>query len=227
MIGMHQAIIAAELPCARLLAELAARLGPLDDEGPVDGLQGADLVTVQGRRRLVAGEFDGRSLLVDGPLLWGASHPDALAAIAARTGALVVACGAETVAGISCFFAARGPRVLRIHHHAASALARPFDWGEALPTEARCRLDQGQGEGLMAALAHVGFDYAGWLLHAPKRSLLRRLQHEPAGAAILQGPVAHALARHREAHALAQPGPRPGADRSAAFGAHRYGTRRA
>ncbi len=212
MPGMHQAIIAAALPCADLLAALQAHAEPLDSEGPVDCLQGVDLVSPRGRRRLVAGEVDGRSCVVDGPALWGVSRPDALAAIAARSGALVVACGAETAAGVYSFFAARGPQVLRIHHHEAWSLDRPFDWGEALPTEAGCGLHQQQGEGLLAALAHFGFDYPRWLREAAKCSWLRRPspEHEAIGPAILQGPVAHALAQHRHRHAR----PWPGQDRA-------------
>ena len=216
MSGMHQAIIAAELPCADLLDALAAHVGPLEAEGPVDSLQAVDLVSTQGRRRLVAGELDGCSCIVDGPALWGVSRPDALAAVAARSGALVVACGAESAAGVYAFFAARGRQVLRIHHHDTSAMARPFDWGEALPTEAECGLDQRHGQGLMAALAHFRVDYPRWLREAPKQALLHRLSTVQAAdrPAILDGPVAHALARHRQAHALPGPGPhapaRPG-----------------
>lgn len=206
MPGMHQAIIAAELPCAELLAAL--QVEALDREGPVDSLHGVDLVTPRGRRRLVAGELHGRSCVVDGPGLWGVSRPDALAAIAARSGALVVACGAETAAGVYAFFAARGPQVLRIHHHEGWSLARPFDWGEPLPTEAACGLHERQGEGLMAALAHFGFDYLQWLHEAAKTSWLRRpaAGHESATPPILQGPVAHALDQHRRAQALHWPG---------------------
>lgn len=208
MPGMHQAVIAAELPCAELLAALQAEVEPLDREGPVDSLQGVDLVSPRGRRRLVAGDLDGRSCVVDGPALWGVSRPDALVAIAARSGALVVACGAETAAGVYAFFAARGRQVLRIHHHEAWSLARPFDWGEPLPTEAACGLHDRQGEGLMAGLAHFGFDHRRWLDEAAKGSWLRRPapEHADAVPAILQGPVAHALAQHRRAHALHGPG---------------------
>lgn len=212
MAGMHQAIVAAALPCDTLLAALAARRGALDPEGPVEHAQAADLVSPRGHLRLVAGELHGRSYVVDGPLLWGVSSFDALAAVACRTGSLVVACGAETVQGVHAFFAARGAQVLRLYRHDRSMLARPFDWGEPLPTEAACGLAEGGGAGLLAGLAHFGFDLGAWQREGASATWLRRPAPADTGPAILHGPVAHAMEQHRRTHALPPHGrrwPRP------------------
>ena len=93
--GMHFGIVASHVPLKRLLGELneagfaLRQVGELSrmDEAPDDNDESY----------VIAGELGGATYLLDKSMLISAGHADQLAAIAKRTGEVVVGCGAETV----------------------------------------------------------------------------------------------------------------------------------
>jgi len=195
--GMHHGLIAAELPWPVLRGHLAVLAGTFAPQGPSTPDNG-ELGPNDAGWRLLAGELDGKAYVLDTSMLSMGGH-DALAEVARRTGALVAACGAETVSGSVSLFAARGPQILRWYEHCDSAVACPLQVGTPLPVEQGAPFGGAHGEWL----AQFGFDSDGWLRRGT-RTAYQFTPHDldhPNDA----GPLERQWDAHYRRHALPPP----------------------
>ena len=110
---------------------------------------------------LAVGERDGRAYLLDTAFLLS-DDPDLVVALSRDLGATVAGAGAETVSGDYWFHVATDGVVRRAHWNSYDAVSEPFDRGDPLPTEADAPIEDLDGDGIMAALADLGFDVATW-----------------------------------------------------------------
>ena len=201
--GMHFGIVASRVPLGRLLEELneagialrlVRELAGLDD---VPGGNEADYV--------VGGERGGATFLIDQSMLISAGRADELAAIAKRTGEMVVGCGAETVSGTYWLTAFSGARLLRVFWMCHSELTTPFSDGTPLRSEAARRIDGDiDGGGIVAALHELGFDYEDWIGVGPFRLFAVERLADPK-----EQPLEEAMKEHWATHQI-PPGERPG-----------------
>jgi hypothetical protein len=200
--SMHHGILAVELPWAELLARLSPRAGAFLDQGPVESIEALELDLDPGdddsAYRIVGGEHLGRSYVLDGSFRLTLHDPDFLLRLSEETGALVVGCGAETMSGSYSFLAARSGELLRYYYDCQALISEPFEEGDPLPTEAELPFDDFDGRGLLAGLAHFGFDYDGWY----QGGLRRSFRYTPAGADAAETLVEGSLGMRRADHVI-------------------------
>ncbi len=169
--GMHHGILVAELAWPDLLERLQALTGEFIDRGPISDPR--KLLDAESDDSLLAGEMDGRAYLYDRSSVLSGIIPDFVIDVASkRDPALVIGCGAETVSGSYYLTAARGSELIRCYYNCHAEIAQPFELGEALPSEQGQPLEDLDGNGLLAALRHFGFDFEGWLARGPWQNIL-------------------------------------------------------
>ncbi len=199
--GMHYGVVAAELDLPTLIQALELIFGRFEREGPLGkGEQLVDL-TDEG---FLAGEFNGKVYIFDRSFLL-ATHPDVLAKLAADTGRLIVSYLGESVSGTYEFFAARGTQLVRYYSHCHSAISRPFEIGNPLPSETDDPLDKGVGTGLRAAFNSFSFDYDGWYEHGAKYAYFYTSNAPMA----IDGQLQSQRSEHHRKFALAELPPTP------------------
>lgn len=205
--GMHFGILVADLPWWEFFPLLSAKTGRFLDQGPVYDIDALDLDPVDGGHLIVAGEHQGKSYVLDTSFLMSMTGADFVAELSKETGALIVGCGAETTTGSYSFLAARSGVVLRHYFDCQAFLAEPLDEGELLPTEEDQPFDDPDGKGLIAALAHFGFNFDGWYNGGQRRQYLytsdESKSSEERGVQI-KGPLAERLDEHYAEFALAE-----------------------
>lgn len=166
--GMHSGVVASRVPLDRLIEEFDAvgiGLRRVGDVASSDAIPEGNEESY-----VIGGERGGATYLFDESMLLSAGRADDLAAIANRTGELVVGCGAETSSQTYYFSAFEGARLLRLFWMCHSDLTKPFSDGAPLASEASEPLDGDfYGGGIFAALRGLGFDYEGWEKQGPFR----------------------------------------------------------
>ncbi len=209
--GMHFGILAADLPWSAFFPLLASQTGRFLDQGPVtqalDDLDGLELEPVPEGNLLVAGEHEGKSYVLDPSFLLSMTAADFIVELSKRSGALIVACGAETTSGSYSFLAVRAGEVLRRFFDCQALLAEALDEGDLLPTEDDLPLEDMDGKGLIAALATFGFDFDGWLKGGERRQYLYTVDERGSGdeeGVLIQGPLADKMAEHYAEFALSE-----------------------
>lgn len=198
--GMHFGIVASRSSLEglfRVLGELGCRLRPVR---PLNALE--DAPQDRSATYLIAGESDGASYLIDPAMLLSAGEPDLLAALAHRTGTVVVGCGAETGSGTFWFTAFDGQELRRMFWMCRSDLSTPFGLGKAFGSEASHPLDAGlDAPGIFAALGELGFDFKAW--HATGPYQLLTLENMPKRS---DRPLEVGLKEHCSRHRFGRPG---------------------
>jgi len=160
--SMHLGILVADLPWAELFPLLASKTGRFLDQGPVGDIDELDLDPKEDGHLIVAGEYQGKSYVLDSSMMMTMTGADFVAELSQEAGALVIGCGALTTFGSYAFLAVRAGEVLRRYFDNQALLSEPLDEGEELPTEEDMPFEDLDGKGLIAALAHFGFDFDGW-----------------------------------------------------------------
>jgi hypothetical protein len=200
---MHFGVLASEVGTAQLFAMLE-KLAPTFVEGkPVPSLADVDLsdLAADDGWGLIAGDVDGRGLIVDSSYILSGSEPDLIAHLARETGKLVIGALAETVSGSFTYVVARGDRLLRHYDQCNMAVAVAYSQGEPFACERDNPLDDLDGSGIWAMLAELGFDFDRWDSQAAKRRVMWKTD---ATRAMPKGPLAEAIAAHRTLHAYAE-----------------------
>lgn len=206
--GMHFGILAANAPWSSFLATLSRHTGDFVAKGPVADLESEDLTPQDGGFPLVAGDYHGNSFILDTSFMLSMSSQDFLVQISRETGLLVVGCGAETVSGSFAFFATRAGEPIRLYYNCHMNLSCGLECGDPLPTEPSNPLEDLDGDGMIAALKHFGFDYEGWSAQGSRTRYLytaRELHEANANRGIFsKGPIHELVERHTAAHKLAR-----------------------
>src|SRR5438105_1085148 len=131
----ERGMLAATMSWPDLLGQLSGLAGEFAEQ-EADGSE-----THEGRLHgtaITAGEVGGRAYLGDSSTrLSGCDDPDLIAELAVASGRLIVGCGADPAMGRCYLVAADRDGLLRCYHHCPGRMARPFEWGEPLLTEAR------------------------------------------------------------------------------------------
>jgi hypothetical protein len=194
---MHFGIIAGRVSLDAILQAFHESGAELLRVKPLERLE--DAPQDRSATYIIAGEHAGSSYLIDESMLLSAGQADLLAAVADRTGALVVGCGAETVSGTFWFSAFNGRDLLRIFWMCRSDLAAPFSDGRPFQSEATHPLDMDwDGDGIFAALGELGFEYNSWLAAGPYQLLVLEKVAGPTNQ-----PLEDALTEHSKRHQLA------------------------
>lgn len=202
---MHFGILVADLPWSELLSLLSSKIGRLVDQGPMDNLDELDDLEPpdKGQHRFVAGEYQGKSYVLDMSTMLTVPGADLVVELSKETGALVIGCGALTTFESYAFLAVRAGVVLRHYFDNQALLSQPFDEGDELPTEEEMPFED--PDSLFAALAHFGFDYDGWYKEGEHRQYLHSADEskdsEDQGV-LGKGPLMDKLAEHYGQFAL-------------------------
>jgi hypothetical protein len=205
--GMHFGILAADLPWAELQPLLWARTGRFLDQGPVESIDDLDLEPNDEGYPTVAGEHGGRSYVLDTSTRMSMLGVDFLVELSKAADTLVIGCGAETVSGTYFFLAVRSGEVLRQFYHCQALLAEPLDEGDLLPTEDEKPFEDFDGAGLIAGLAHFGFDFDGWYDSGRRQRYLYTADEVKASeerGVLLRGPLAERMDEHNVTHLLSE-----------------------
>ncbi len=147
--GMHFGILAAACPWPKLMAALQQCAGEFRELGSSD---------VEGWE-IEAGEYDGRSYVVDSSYLLSGGAPHLIVTLSKSIPETVVGCYAETVSGSFALVVAESGQLRRLYHACHSTLYEPLSIGDPFPTESTVDLEDIDGGGLFAVLRHFGFDY--------------------------------------------------------------------
>jgi hypothetical protein len=147
--GMHFGILAAPCPWPALQAALREHAGAIHDAAST----GDDGWVIE------AGEHQGRAYLIDTSYLLSGGAPDLIVTLSKSIAGAVVGCYAETVSGSFGLVVAESGQLRRLYHACHSTLSEPLSIGEPLAAESAARLDDIDGEGLLAVLRQFGFDY--------------------------------------------------------------------
>lgn len=205
--GMHFGIVAADLPWAEFQPLLWARTGRFLDRGTVESIDDLDLERTDEGYPTVAGEYQGRSYVLDTSTLMSMTGVDFLVELSKAADTLVIGCGAETGVGCYFFLAARSGEVLRHFYHYQALIAEPLDEGDLLPTEEEKPFEDFDGEGLLAALRHFGFDFDGWFQGGERRHYLYtadEAQTDEERGVRLRGPLLERMEEHHATHLLSE-----------------------
>src|SRR5215469_643084 len=152
--GMHFGFIAAVCDWQTLHAALEVHCGTLEDGGEITGPAWFDLPG--GQDVFHVAEVGGRTYLLD-PAMVLSSSSDVIVALARDLGCLVVGAGGETVSGTFWLTAADRDELKRVYLNVAATLVEPFSLGAPLPSEARVRWDDIDGEGILCRVSDLGF----------------------------------------------------------------------
>ncbi len=194
--GMHSGVVASRVPLDRLIEEFDAvgiGLRLVGDVASSDAIPEGNEESY-----VIGGQRGGAPYLFDEAMLLSAGRADDLAAIANRTGELVVGCGAETASQTYDFSAFEGARLLRLFWMCHSELTTPFSDGAPLASEALQPMDGDfYGGGVFAALRALRFDYEGWEKQGPFRLYIVDRYAVPT-----ERPLELAIKEHCERHEI-------------------------
>jgi hypothetical protein len=204
--GMHFGILVADLPWSEFFSLLSSKTGRFLDQGPVDNLDELDLDPTSEGNLIVAGEYRGKSYVLDTSMMMSMTGADFVAELSEEADALVIGCGAETTSGSYAFLAVRSGEVLRRYFDSQAFLSEPLDEGDDLPTEEDQPLEDLDGKGLIAALAHFGFDFDGWYKEGGRRQYVYTADEskssEEERGVLVKGPLAERMNEHYGEYAL-------------------------
>lgn len=206
--SMHFGILVADMPWETFFPLLSSKTGRFIPQGPVDNLDELELDPTEEGHPIVAGEYRGKSYVLDTSMMMTMTGADFVAQLSKEAGALVIGCGAETTSGSYAFLAVRSGKVLRRFFDSQAFLSEPLDEGEDLPTEEDMPFEDLDGKGLIAALAHFGFDFDGWYKEGERVQYLytsdeSKNSDEERGV-LLKGPLADSMNDHYGEYALAE-----------------------
>jgi hypothetical protein len=201
--GMHFGILAADLPWSEFFPLLVSKTGQFLDQGPVDNLDELDLDPTSEGHQVVGGEYQGKSYLLDTSMTMTMTGADFVAELSQETGALVIGCGAETTSGSYAFLAVRAGEVLRRFFDSQAFLSEALDEGDLLPTEEDMPFEDLDGKGLIAALAHFGFDFEGWYQGGGRQRYIYTGDDKEDQGVLCKGPLAESMNEHYGQYALA------------------------
>jgi hypothetical protein len=176
--GMHHGMVAANASADRLIAAMNAYLptiAPGKNRGSLDDLT---LEDADDGWHMAFGDHAGRSYILDTSMVLSADG-DVVLAASRDLGSVVVGCGEETTSGSYWLFAADNGRLLRGYWNSYTDMQEPWSKGEALASETTNPIEHVDGDGLMAALTSLGFDYNAWASGED----LRELIYDPSGDA--------------------------------------------
>lgn len=191
--GMHHGMVAANASSDRLIASMNARLPTIaagEKRGSLDDLS---LEDTDDGWHMAFGERAGRSYILDTSMVLSADG-DTILAASRDLGGVVVGCGEETTSGSYWLFAADNGRLLRAYWNCYTDMQEPWSKGEPLDSEASSPIEHLDGNGLMAALASLGFDYDAWA----SGSDLRELVYNPSDAPFESGEISGGLEAFRK-----------------------------
>jgi hypothetical protein len=151
--GMHGAFLLAHCEWPDLRRAIESHCGPLADEGPVSEADWNRMphddvfhVTFHGERCYVLD----KAMVLSG-------LPDTVVALSGQLSCEVIGAGAESVSGSFWLTAARNGRLALLHYDQKVAIAEPLHLGMHLPSEAAHPFDHPDGNGILAAIATLGF----------------------------------------------------------------------
>ena len=206
--SMHLGILVADLPWSEFFPLLSSKTGRFLDQGPVVGdLEELDLERTEEGHPIVAGEYQGKSYVLDTSTMMTIPGSDFIAELSREAGgALVIGCGALTTFESYAFLAVRAGEVLRHFYDNQAFLAEALDEGDVLPTEEDIPFEDSDGKGLIAALAHFGFDFDGWYKEGEHRQYLYTADEsqgsEEERGVFAKGPLMDRLVEHYMEFAL-------------------------
>jgi len=205
--SMHFGILVADMPWSKFFPLLAANTGRFIDQGPVENLDDLDLDPTPEGYPIVAGEYDGRSFVLDSSFMMSMTGADFVVELSKQARTLVIGCGAETISGSYGFLAVDAGQVLRRYFDCQALLSEPLDEGELVVTEDDLPLEDLDGKGLIAALAAFGFDFDSWYNGGQRQQYLytvdERNSSEERGV-LMKGPLAERIDEHNVEYALAE-----------------------
>jgi hypothetical protein len=185
---MHHGILVAMAGFEATVAAVDARMPMLRMGTGRGSLDTLDLEPADEGWRLAGGELEGRTYLLDTTMLLS-TDGDAIVDISRELGCLVVGCGQETTSGTHWLYAADSGNLLRAYWNSYGDMQAAWSKGDPLDSEDRQPLEDLDGDGLIAALATLGFDYERWA----SRDDLRELTYDPGDADAPAGPLAAEL----------------------------------
>jgi len=147
--------------------------------------------------------FEGERCYVLDKAMVISSLPDTVVALSRQLSCEVVGAGAETVSGSFWLTAARNGRLALLHYDQKVSIAEPLHLGMRLPCEQAHPSDHPDGNGILAAIATLGFSVPVLMQGTPDggrrwRWAARRIPES--------GAVQKRIDEHRERYT------RPGAD---------------
>jgi hypothetical protein len=206
---MHFGILVADLPWSQFFPLLSANTGRFIDQGPVENLEEMDLDSTPEGYLIVAGEYDGRSFVLDTSFMMSMTGADFVAELSKQARTMVIGCGAETISGSYGFLAVDRGQVLRRFFDCQALLSEPLDEGELVVTEDDLPLEDLDGKGLIAALAAFGFDFDSWYTGKGGERRLYLYTIDERGSSeekgvLMRGPLADRIDEHNVEYALAE-----------------------
>jgi hypothetical protein len=191
--GMHHGLIAATATQERLLAGLEGFTGDFVLGEAASSPYDVGLATDDDGWVLAIGERDGRAFVLDTSMVLS-SAADMIVSLSAELG-VVVGGGAETVSGSYWLTAAQDGQLLRFVIVQHAGMTRGMAIGDDLPSETDHPIQEFDGVGVFAALAHLGLDATNWLQHGPASALRYDASRFPE-----DGPIARIQSEHYERH---------------------------
>jgi hypothetical protein len=205
--SMHFGILVADLPWSKFFDLLSSKTGRFLDQGPVEDLDELDLDPTPEGYPIVAGEYDGRSFILDTSFMMSMTGADFVAELSKEARTMVIGCGAETISGSYGFLAVNAGKVLRRFFDCQALLSEPLDEGEDVVTEEAMPLEDLDGKGLIAALAAFGFDFESWYNGGERRLYMYTVderESEEEKGVLIKGPLADRIDEHNVEYALAE-----------------------
>jgi predicted DNA-binding WGR domain protein len=196
---MHHGILVATAGFEATVAAVDARMPMLRIGTGRGSLDTLDLDPTDEGWRLAGGELEGRTYLLDTSMLLS-TDGDAIVDVSRELGCLVVGCGQETTSGTYWLYAADNGHLLRAYWNSYGDMQAAWTRGDPLESEELQPLEDLDGDGLIAALATLGFDYEAWA----SRDDLRELTYDLGDAEVAEGALAAELEAFRDSVAIAQ-----------------------
>jgi hypothetical protein len=191
--GMHHGLIAATATQERLLAGLERFTGDFVLGPGASPPYEVGLATEDDGWVLAIGERDGRAFVLDTSMVLSTAG-DMIVSLSAELG-VVVGGGAETVSGSYWLTAARDGRLLRFVFVQHAGMTRGMAIGDDLPSEADHPIEDIDGDGIFAALAHLDVDATRWLAEGPASALRYDASRFPE-----DGPISRIQSEHYQRH---------------------------
>lgn len=197
--GMHQAFLMAHCEWPDLRSAIESHCGSLTDEGPVSQ---AGWTRMPHDDVFHVTSHDERCYVLDKAMVLSCL-PDTIVALSRQLSCEVIGAGAETVSGSFWLTAARNGRLALLHYDQKVSITQPLHVGMRLPCEEAHPFDHPDGNGILAAIATLGFSVPVLMQATPDGGTRYRWA---AGQVPASGPVQRRIDEHCETHK------RPGAD---------------
>src|SRR6266581_4483351 len=134
--GMHDGVIAAKVPPARLIEVLNSHVSKLEVRAPAPRLDDLALEATDAGFGLAFGERAGTTFIFDPSLILSADF-DLMAAVSRDLETTVLGCGAETVSGTYWFIACRDGNLVRGYWNCHMDMRAPWSRGPGLASETK------------------------------------------------------------------------------------------